>query len=257
MNSRKMSKAKVIVSGIMFGILVSSIIAMIVLTPLVHSSQNDTNNITRKNSDRTNVSENVVDVFVPIKDNNSNSSEEEHLNSDESELSDNTNYINDSSETSITTGNIDGDIIYAPSWYQETSMSYMDYKLITDESSYQYKLQSEYAYTDSDTGIRMVNGRYCVALGQSYAQLIGQYIDITLDNGIVIPCILSDSFANEHTLEGNGCIGINGAMIEFVVDMDQLQGAVKYFGSNEYQVGKEWHSPVYSIIKYDEGVQLD
>ena len=41
---------------------------------------------------------------------------------------------------------------------------YTRYTAITRKSSLQYKIQKEYAYT-GDFGIRMVDGRFCIAVG--------------------------------------------------------------------------------------------
>ena len=74
----------------------------------------------------------------------------------------------------------------------------MSYKCITSTSSPQYKLQKNKAYTGK-YGIRQVDGRYCVAIGSHFTSKIGILFDLILENGIVIPCILSDQKADEDT----------------------------------------------------------
>ena len=72
---------------------------------------------------------------------------------------------------------------------------YTRYTAITRKSSLQYKLQKEYAYT-GDYGIRMVDGRFCIAVGTAVTKKMGQYIDVVLENGTVIPCIAADQKAD-------------------------------------------------------------
>lgn len=97
--------------------------------------------------------------------------------------------------------------------------SYMDYRTITDTSSAQYSLQQR-AYTDWNTGIRVVDGRYCIALGSYYTTVIGTYVDVILENGTVIPCILADCKDDAHTDIETHRQNPNGSVVEFVVDAD-------------------------------------
>ena len=97
--------------------------------------------------------------------------------------------------------------------------SYMDYKFITSKSSDQYKLQKSLAYT-GDNGLRMVNGRYCIAVGSYYTTKIGQYLDIELENGEVIKAILADCKADIHT-DATNRMNPNGSVIEFVVETEK------------------------------------
>lgn len=61
--------------------------------------------------------------------------------------------------------------------------AYMDYRTITSPSSKQYALQQK-ATTDPETGIRMYDGCYMVALGTYYAQQAGERFHITLTSGV-------------------------------------------------------------------------
>lgn len=101
--------------------------------------------------------------------------------------------------------------------------SYMDYRMITDETSQQYKLQSEKAYTDEKTGIRMVDGRYCIAVGSYYYQhmTIGTYVDVILENGLILPCVYAEAKSDADTdEETHRQHTIDKSVIEFVVDTD-------------------------------------
>lgn len=126
--------------------------------------------------------------------------------------------------------------------------SYMGYKCITIKSSDQYKLQQSSAYTD-DYGLRLVNGRYCIAVGSYYTTKIGQYIDIELENGNIIPAILADCKADIHTDYSNR-MNHNGSVIEFIVDTDLLDKTAKRMGDISYI--NEWNSKVINIKVYDK-----
>ena len=98
--------------------------------------------------------------------------------------------------------------------------SYMDAKFITSEGSAQYQLK--YSYTLDNTGIYMVDGRYACALGSYYTTDIGTKFDIIMDSGEIIPCILADCKADEHTDNlGQYTLG-NGSIVEFVVNEPTL-----------------------------------
>lgn len=116
--------------------------------------------------------------------------------------------------------------------------SFMDYRTITDRTSRQYKLQ-ESADTDPDTGIRMVDGRYCIAVGSYYYQhmTIGTYVDIVMENGTVLPCIYaeakSDADTDEETHRQHKS---DGSVVEFVVDAPVLisySEDVSFYGNVE------------------------
>lgn len=130
--------------------------------------------------------------------------------------------------------------------------SYMSYKAITSPNSLQYKLQSTYAYT-GNYGIRQVNGRYCVAIGTFSNASIGSYIDVILENGTVIPCIVGDFKAPVHTDSSNIITLHNGCVTEFIVDKDNLHSTSKKMGDVSY-CESGWKSPVKSIKVYNTNV---
>ena len=107
--------------------------------------------------------------------------------------------------------------------------SYESYKSITNTSSPQYALQQE-AYT-GDYGIRMVDGRYCVAMGSYWATEIGTKMDVTLETGEVIPVILGDNKQDIHT-DSTHKYGLdNHDVLEFIVDMSEIPTEVSNCGS--------------------------
>ena len=143
--------------------------------------------------------------------------------------------------------------------YQEHSIpsnrgfkSYMSYKSITSKSSPQYKLQNQFAYT-GQYGIRQVDGRFCVAIGTFTSARVGTYIDLVLENGTIIPCIVSDFKANIHTDSSNIITVHNGCVSEFLVDKNSLHATSKKMGDVSY-CEDGWKSPVKSIRVYDKNV---
>ncbi len=134
--------------------------------------------------------------------------------------------------------------------WNDQRKSYMDYRKITSKNSKQYQLQANYAHTSPD-GYRMVGERYCIALGSYYTKSVGCYVDVVLENGIVIPCILGDCKANCDTLDNNSR-GKDGGVAEFIVDEKQLPPQVKKAGdcSNFY----DWDSPVVEIRIYNKSI---
>lgn len=98
--------------------------------------------------------------------------------------------------------------------------SYMDARLITSKESPQYQLK--YKYTLDNTGIYIVDGRYACAVGSYYTTDIGTKFDIIMKSGEIIPCILADCKADEHTDDlGQYTLG-NGSIVEFVVNEPTL-----------------------------------
>ena len=75
--------------------------------------------------------------------------------------------------------------------------SYMPYTAITNKKSKQYKLQ-QLASTGA-YGIRVVDSRYLVAIGTAFNAEVGTYIDLILEDGFVIPCIVGDVKSPRHT----------------------------------------------------------
>ena len=108
--------------------------------------------------------------------------------------------------------------------------SYMDYRAITNRHSDQYMLQKECS-TDPDTGIRVHNGYYCIALGTYYSNTIGERFKITLDTGEELLCEIGDIKADCHTDDTNRYVPCNGNIVEFIVDTKKLPKEVKRMGT--------------------------
>ena len=128
--------------------------------------------------------------------------------------------------------------------------SYMDYGCI--KTWKQHDLQ-QIAYT-GQYGIRQVNGRYCIAVGSYFTTEIGTYIDLVLENGEIIPCILSDCKDDEDT-DINNIITHDGSLAEFVVDTDFLSKTVKYTGDVS-NATENWKSKIIEVRVYERNVEL-
>ena len=128
--------------------------------------------------------------------------------------------------------------------------SFMDYGCI--KTWKQHDLQ-QIAYT-GQYGIRQVNGRYCIAVGSAFTTEIGTYIDLVLENGEIIPCILADCKDDEDT-DINNIITHDGSLAEFVVDTDFLSKTVKYTGDIS-NATENWKSKIIEVRVYERKVEL-
>lgn len=93
--------------------------------------------------------------------------------------------------------------------------SYMSWKAL-DPKSKQGQFSAQ-ATPDPETAIMMYNGRYLVALGFAYADEVGQEIDIVMESGQVIPAVVGDFKATEHTCENQSTQRWDGSVVEFIV----------------------------------------
>ncbi len=119
------------------------------------------------------------------------------------------------------------------------------------ESSLQYQLQMM-AYT-GEYGFRQVDGRFCVALGSYFTTSIGQYFDLILENGTVIPCVLGDAKADVHTDSSNIFTVRNNCCSEFIIDRNVADPMVIKMGNCSWACD-EWQSPVKTIRLYEKNV---
>ena len=118
--------------------------------------------------------------------------------------------------------------VYSTSW--GSMKSYMSYKAITNTRSKQYQLQ-QLAVTDPTTGIRTIDGDYCVAIGSGWGCVVGDRILVTLQGGKTFNAIVSDAKANAHTNSDNKTTTHDGSVVEFVVDIPSLPKSVRTSGN--------------------------
>ena len=124
--------------------------------------------------------------------------------------------------------------------------TYEYYTAITNKKSKQYQIQ-QYAETD-EQGFRTVDDRYLIAVGTYFDAPVGTYIDLTLENGTEIPCIVGDIKADKDTDELN-VFSKCGCCSEFMVaksfvDITGCKGDVS-------KVIDGWNSKVVTMTVYD------
>lgn len=173
--------------------------------------------------------------------------------------------------------NDDNLINYAAKGWTNVSDNYVDYeapnieynsktymrfqKFGYNEGNRQSALsRGSYAYT-GDYDCRMVDGRYLIALGTYYTDTIGQYVDILLEDGTVIPCMLGDVKADTHTDENHQYQKWDKSVMEFIVDSPNTTGGKEhdydYFRettgiNNSFTEVPEFESRVVGIRVYDK-----
>ena len=127
--------------------------------------------------------------------------------------------------------------------------SYMPYTAITNKKSKQYKLQ-QIASTGA-YGIRVVDSRYLVAIGTAFNAEVGTYIDLILEDGFVIPCIVGDVKSPRHTDSSNMITMHNGCVSEFIIDSKALHKSIKKSGDVS-SCNENWNGCVRAIVVYDK-----
>ena len=95
--------------------------------------------------------------------------------------------------------------------------TFMGWQMITAPSSDQYALREKAGMVFDEEGFGIVDGRYVIAMTQTYGR-VGDYVDIYLANGTVLPCIIGDikGYSDPGVNEWGHMHGQN--VVEFVVD---------------------------------------
>jgi len=121
---------------------------------------------------------------------------------------------------------------------------YMPYTAVTNQGSRQYAvLNGADAWSDPATGLRMVGDRICIAIGQGYGMKAGDKVDVVLDDGSVVKCILGDMKALCDT-DPNGLYhNTDRDVVEMIVDYN-------VFSRNSDQYLTVFHGqPVKKLVK--------
>ncbi len=130
--------------------------------------------------------------------------------------------------------------------------TYAFYTAVTARRSPQYRLlHSADCYTDPETGIRMVDGYYCIALGSYYGTRIGSKYRITLQDGDEIKelnCILCDQKANRHTDGRHQYAMQNRDIMEFYIEKSKLPRGIR----GNYGTLKQFRGRIVKIEGYPE-----
>lgn len=109
-----------------------------------------------------------------------------------------------------------------------STKTYAYYTAVTAKRSPQYRLlRSADCYTDPETGIRMVDGCYCVAMGSYYGTKIGTKYRVTLAGGKEIDVILCDAKSNRHTDKRHQYAVVNNDIIEFYVEKRKIPRSIR------------------------------
>lgn len=126
--------------------------------------------------------------------------------------------------------------------------SYMDADTIISRNTDQYKLKAKYVI-DEQTGIWTVDERYCIAVGSYYTKSIGTYIDVVMENGSTLHCILGECKRNRDTDYTNRQ-NQNGSVVEFIVNTSSIPSMVRKMGNCSYAC-EEMKGEIKSIIVYN------
>ncbi len=124
--------------------------------------------------------------------------------------------------------------------------AYENYSAITNRFSKQYKIE-EVAHTD-EYGFRIYDDRYLIAIGTYFNAPVGTYIDVELENGVIIPCIVGDIKSDADTDDNNVYSLSCGCASEFIVDGFKID---PYTRGDVSSISEEWESPVVHIIVYE------
>ena len=105
-------------------------------------------------------------------------------------------------------------------------------------------------------GFMIYDDRYLVALGSYFTKDIGQYFDLVLENGTIIPCILGDVKNDIHTDNTYHAFTVaSDDCSEFIIKGDVL--SKKIWKAGDVSVAySEWDSPVRQVILYNKYVDL-
>lgn len=133
-----------------------------------------------------------------------------------------------------------------------TCKTYAIYTAVTAKSSPQYALlRSDKCYTDEETGIRMVDGFFCVALGSFYGSTIGTKYKITIQDGEDIKelnVILCDQKSDRHTNATHQYARRNKDVVEFYVEKAKIPAGVR----GDYSALPQFRGKIVAIEQYIE-----
>ena len=112
------------------------------------------------------------------------------------------------------------------------------YTAITAKESPQYRLQQ--MATNDENGLRVVTdpagvARYCIAMEPAWAggtsKDIGRCVDLVMQSGEILHCVLADTKKVENSKDRAGVYGKHGELAEFLVDGTKLNPAAKRSGT--------------------------
>ena len=99
--------------------------------------------------------------------------------------------------------------------------AWMDFRAIRNQNSQQWRMQ-QLAYTCED-GFRRVNGMPLIAMGTYFIEYgVGDVFEITLSSGVRFRAVIGDVKDDRHTDPTNRFHGVNGSVIEFIIDREVM-----------------------------------
>lgn len=113
---------------------------------------------------------------------------------------------------------------------------------------------NDLAEPDSD-GFMKLDERYLIAVGSRFGTVAGQYIDLVLENGVVIECIMGDAKADVDTDSTNTFTYKSSCCSEFIIDEASIRSDI-YERGNASLKYSSWDSPVVSVVVYDQYCEM-
>ncbi len=104
--------------------------------------------------------------------------------------------------------------------------------------------------TPDQDGFMKLDDRYLIAVGSKFNTLPGQYIDLILENGVVIKCMMGDEKADVDTDATNVFTYRSRCCSEFIIDEKTIRKDI-YERGNASLKYRTWDSPVIKIVVYD------
>lgn len=147
-----------------------------------------------------------------------------------------------------------------PEVAQANAKTYMKYQTLGYDSWNRqgHLARQAEAYT-GDYSLRMIDGRILIAVGSYYCRWVGTYIDVLLEDGTVIPCIMGDAKSNRDTDVTNRYQAQDKSVVEFIIDSPGVNSRdYSYFKSKYPEVGgnfsnvEKFSSPVAGLRVYDK-----
>ena len=113
--------------------------------------------------------------------------------------------------------------------------TYMDYRAISSKNSSQYKLQYSGNITTDEDGMRVYTkdrvNYYCAAVGTGFGMSVGDLATVYCENGNIFNIIVGDIKSDSHTDSNHIYTVKSGCMLEFIVDISELDAGIKRSGN--------------------------
>lgn len=109
---------------------------------------------------------------------------------------------------------------------------------------------NDIASPDQD-GFMKLDSRYLIAIGSRFGAQPGQYLDLVLQNGVTIQCIMGDLKADVDTDSTNTFTYRSRCCSEFIIDDKTIRKDIYERGNASIKFFS-WDSPVVRIIVYDK-----